>query len=75
MFDTNLEKAKQESDNKIQQLKIEIAQLQTELAKQKTGLTETQATADSVEDFDDEKEIAKVREQRLDLKVKELLKV
>lgn len=78
MFVTNMEKAKIESDSQMSQLKIQVAQLNTELAKEKTGLggqTETQATTEGLEDFDDAVEIAKVTEQKFELKVKELLKV
>ena len=88
MFVEKMEKANIEHESHVQMLKIQIAQLNTEIAKSKVvglpGMSKqpvtaaaTAAAADDggVEDFDDDKEIAKVTGQKFEQKVKELLKV
>lgn len=78
MHQTKTEKMAQESDEQIARLKGEIASLNKELTNQKTAsaqVTETQATADSVQDFDDAQEIYKLSEQKFYQKVKEGIKM
>ena len=70
MFDTNLEKAKLESEMEMQKLKIQIATLNTEAAKQSTNLSQTSSAAENVETM---LETVRVTEQRLEEKVKEVL--
>lgn len=83
MFVENSEKAQLEHSNQVQLLKLEIAQLNSQIAKGKTSLSvktpgaaaASASAAGELEDFDDDREIAKVTEQKFEQKVKELLKV
>ena len=72
VFDTNLEKAKLESDTQIQQLKLEIADLNSKLAKQEINLAGATQSADNVGNME---ETVRVCEQKFEDKVKEVTKL
>ena len=72
MYDSSSAKLKQEHENEVKKLNIQIASLNTELAKHKINLSSTSTVAENVETM---QETVKLTEQRFEEKVKELVTV
>ena len=72
MFESEKEKARVESDSKLNALKLEIAKLNTDLSKQKIQMSSASNTVESIEDM---KETVKVTEERFEEKVKHILRL
>ena len=72
MFESEKEKARVESDSKLNALKLEIAKLNTDLSKQKIQMSSASNTVESIEDM---KETVRVTEQRFEEKVKHILRL
>ena len=72
MFESEKEKARVESDSKLNALKLEIAKLNTDLSKQKIQMSSASNTVESIEDM---KETVKLTEQKFEEKVKHILRL